>query len=269
MGRGGMSEAAWRYTMASVVGTSHTKVHLPCQDASACFVLHSPQGETLLAAVASDGAGSASRSDVGSRVACDFLMESIAAYISSGQQILDLTRGIVEGWLSQLQDILVWRADAEGCTRRDYACTLLAAIVGADSAAFFQIGDGVMVVSHCSDQDDYAWVFWPQKGEYENVTHFVTDDGIAQYLEFALVPGYVEEIAVLTDGLERMALDYSNRVAYAPFFGPMFAPVRASTVGFSGSLSVALGTFLSSPLVNERTDDDKTLILVGHAANRW
>jgi hypothetical protein len=41
----------------------------------------------------------------------------------------------------------------------------------------------------------------------------------------------------------------------------MFVPVRSAPPGECGALSSALATFLCSPRVRARTDDDTTLIL--------
>jgi hypothetical protein len=61
--------------------------------------------------------------------------------------------------------------------------------------------------------------------------------------------------------LQRLALHYEGRTAHAPFFRPMFAPVRAADPGRAETLSTQLAAFLGSQPVNARTDDDKTLVL--------
>ena len=65
-------------------------------------------------------------------------------------------------------------------------------------------------------------------------------------------------MALFTDGLQTLALDYT-RAAHSPFFAPMFAALSSETE--PGGLLGPLSAFLESPAVNERTDDDKTLIL--------
>ena len=50
--------------------------------------------------------------------------------------------------------------------------------------------------------------------------------------------------------------------ALAPFFERFIKPVEASAArGRDGSLSSALHNYLGSAAVNERTDDDKTLVI--------
>ena len=106
---------------------------------------------------------------------------------------------------------------------------------------------------------------WPQSGEYANCTWFVTDDELASRVEFASVEG-VHEIALLTDGLQGLALRFLGREAHGPFFEPMFARLRRERSGRGTRLDGELRAFLDSPAVNRRTDDDKTLVLATRLA---
>ncbi|MFN8542148.1 MAG: PP2C family serine/threonine-protein phosphatase [Thermomicrobiales bacterium] len=252
---------AWRYALASVAGTSHARQGTPCQDAAACELLATGDGSPLLVAVVADGAGSAARSDEGAQLACGLFVERIRALLADGGGPRDLTREFVATWLARFQGEIATRAEAADAAPRDYACTLLAAVVGDDSAAYCQIGDGAIVVAAPDDPEDYGWVFWPQQGEYENTTHFATDPAATNLIAVEQADLPVDEVALFSDGLQRLALHYEGRTAHAPFFRPMFAPVRAADPGRADALSAQLATFLASPPVNARTDDDKTLIL--------
>ena len=67
---------------------------------------------------------------------------------------------------------------------------------------------------------------------------------------------------MFTDGIERIALDFSNNTPYQPFFNRMIGPLLESqNFGKDQNLSKHLSNFLNSENVNSRTDDDKTLIL--------
>jgi hypothetical protein len=63
----------------------------------------------------------------------------------------------------------------------------------------------------------------------------------------------------LTDGLQRLALDFTARTPHLPFFQPLFAALRAAPD--VESLAGPFREFLDSQRINERTDDDKTLVL--------
>ena len=121
-----------------------------------------------------------------------------------------------------------------------------------------------MVVAD-SEEHNYGHVFWPDRGEYANTTHFVTQDDAIEHLQFESIRRRIMEVALLTDGLQAIALNYQAQTAHEPFFKGVFAPLRSATEGCSRELSESLAAFLSSPRVNEKTDDDKTLVLASRA----
>ncbi|HEY2294158.1 MAG TPA: PP2C family serine/threonine-protein phosphatase [Thermoanaerobaculia bacterium] len=254
-----MSPPEWRLAAASALGTAHLKLGLPCQDAHRCSVQRTAGGEPVLIAVVCDGAGSAARADAGAQLASRMIHDEIAAALDGGCGVRDITQGWIEERLGRFQAEVAARAEAEGGEPKDFACTLLAAAVGPDCAAFCQIGDGVIVIGE--DAETYRWIFWPDRGEYENVTFFATEPEAADHLQFELLEGRIDEVALLSDGLQRLALHYQTRTAHAAFFDPMLATLRAASADALESLSDQLAAYLSSPAVNERTDDDKTLVL--------
>jgi hypothetical protein len=96
-----------------------------------------------------------------------------------------ITKEFVEDWLSRVRAEIRDRAEIVDLSPREFACTLLGAVVGQDRAAFFQIGDGAIVVSNRAEPDDYGWVFWPQHGEFANQTNFITQDNALEILELS------------------------------------------------------------------------------------
>jgi hypothetical protein len=216
-----------------------------------------------LLAIACDGAGSASRSLDGATLAVDrFLRDFGEASTRSG--LGGITKEFIEDWLSRVRTEIREQAETHHLNPRDFACTMLGAVVGHDRAAFFQIGDGAMVVSNRSEPDDYGWVFWPQHGEFANQTNFITQDNALELLEFELEERSVDEIAMFTDGIERLVLDLKEKTAHAPFFRPLFgwlANTEPAKVNEEIPTSEVIGRYLGSKQITERTDDDKTLIL--------
>lgn len=256
-----MNIGTWRYAFASVIGTSHERADLPCQDASDCRVIQAIDGMPVLIAVVAHGAGSAQRAEDGARITCAHIVSEVAAHFDDGGSMNDITRERAVQWVAGVRRQVLMCAEAEGLTPRDFACTALVAIAGADRTAFMQIGDGVIVVSRREEPDEYVWVFWPQRGEYANMTYFVTGSDAAEHLEFAIVEGRIDEVALLTDGLQPLALHYQSQTAHIPFFRPLFAEVQSAHEGFSPTLSASLAAFLQSPGVKARVDDDKTLVI--------
>lgn len=255
-----MTDYCWRIAAASVIGTSHLKEGIVCQDSHACRIFEDTKGKPVVALVASDGAGSAPRAHEGSALACRIISEAVEAFILKGGCIARADVEAVRNWVTGVKIAISAQADSNGSVPRDYACTLLAAIIADEAAAFLQIGDGAMVI--VDEVGEWAWVHWPQKGEYVNTTCFITDGDADQQMAFAVVQRSIKEVAIFTDGIESLVLHYASKTVYAPFFDRMFIPVRASTDrGIIQDLSIALKRYLASPAICDRTDDDKTLIL--------
>jgi len=105
----------------------------------------------------------------------------------------------------------------------------------------------------------YELAFWPDNGEYANTTRFLTDDDYRRHLRIDIVARQVSELAVLTDGLQMLALDFAMTRVHDRFFAPLFKAVRSGPS--EETLRASLLEFMDSKRVNERTDDDKTLLL--------
>ncbi len=250
----------WKYGFASVAGTSHVKSSSPVQDVSHAGVVCDSRGDEILIAVASDGAGSAAQAQVGSKLACDLFVDKIRAHLAGEGTVDQLADRFIASLIEEFQKLVIGKL-TDGLKLQDYACTLLAAVVGVERAIYFQIGDGAIIESRREEPDRYEIVCWPQQGEYANTTNFLTDADAAGKVFCELKTGAIDEVALFTDGIQSLALDYRARSAHAPFFAPLFAWLRPRPDGYSPQLSDALAAFLNSERVNARTDDDKTLIL--------
>ena len=125
-----------------------------------------------------------------------------------------------------------------------------------DCTGVAQTGDGIVVVRTEDGRIRPASI--PQQGVYANETHFVTGPGGAEP-GFLQIWEYSTGIAVLTDGLLPIAVDYADHTPHAPFFDPMLAAVAATTD--NQKTTMQLMEFLASDRVSSRTDDDKTLVV--------
>jgi protein phosphatase 2C-like protein len=255
-----MSYAEWRFASATVIGTSHVKSGTPCQDHYLCRVFRNGADDPIIAIAVSDGAGSATRGEDGATITCASLIDQAELFLARNRNLMSVTEQDVHEWLDAVRKAIADRASDAGNEVRDYGCTMLFALVGVEAAVFLQIGDGVIVVN---DQEaTWSWVFWPERGEFANTTFFVTDAAVANHLRFEQRQGSIDEVALLSDGIEALVLHYASRTVHAPFFDRMFGPVRRSKViGEDLALSQDLESYLSSPAILERTDDDKTLVL--------
>ena len=122
-----------------------------------------------------------------------------------------------------------------------------------------QIGDGLIAYR---DSDAWGWFFWPQKGQYANTTNFLIEDDAEAKFERVTVRDRITEVAVMSDGLENIALHLATLSIHEPFLEAVLAPLRASSeTGLSLRVSQALAGFLASERIASRTDDDLTLVL--------
>ena len=129
-------------------------------------------------------------------------------------------------------------------------------------AVTLHIGDSAVVGRKGPKWDVLCW---PENGEYASSTYFVTDDPEPR-LNITRHPREHDAFALFSDGVGDLALSHLEQAAYARFFDPMFRPVDAATgEGRLVELSAKLAAYLASPTVCERTDDDKTLILLSEA----
>jgi hypothetical protein len=255
-----MEDASWRFASACEIGTSHIGSDTPCQDSVSHEIISTKEGPVLVAVVC-DGAGSAAHSEIGSWLASTTFIELVDVFFENGGHVVEINRKAIASWIEITAQTLAARARADGNPIRDYSCTLLASIVGPEAAVFAQIGDGAIVVSH-GEADGWSWVFWPQHGEYANQTTFILSSNATEALEFTLAPRRIDELAMFSDGIERLVLHGATKTVNDLFFDQMIAPVRASTAdGLDQDLSDKLESYLASEAINARTNDDKTLLM--------
>ncbi|MDB4912390.1 MAG: serine/threonine protein phosphatase [Gemmatimonadetes bacterium] len=247
----------WRHAEASIAGLAHEKSGTPCQDAHSVQFLPSRSGTILIVAVA-DGAGSAKHSAQGSRIACDAAVEVVRRHIEREGDIANVQEESLHLWFDSCAERVADRAAVLECENRDLACTLLLAVISPQRAVFAQLGDGAIVIERNHSLDA---VSWPQNGEFINTTLFITSPSDRAELQTHILEEAIGEIAMFTDGLEFLALEFAERRAHTPFFAPLLASTRMLLPVDTDSANAALGDFLASPPVRERTDDDLTLVL--------
>ena len=167
--------------------------------------------------------------------------------------------------MTAVQNEIAKLATAEGHPTKDYACTFLGAVVSEDSAVYAQIGDGAIVVMEGTVRQPRC-VFWPQHGEFANSTFFITQEEAEDVLLLTRSGSgdgqtRVQEIAMFSDGLERLILNFGDRSVHAPSLTPILKWLAEQVADDATGPNDALVAYLGSQHVNRRTDDDKTLVL--------
>jgi len=244
----------WRAIGAAVRGVSHERSGTPCQDAQASRVL--PGG--LVLAVVADGAGSARLSDLGAQTAVLETMLALEAGLYDGLPSTEESwQSLVAEAFSSARQAVLNMAEENNESAREYACTLAAAAVTPTWLVAGQIGDGAVIAR--DENGDMFAATRLQRGEYANETHFIVE---SDALEQAVIQAFerpVSGLAVMSDGLIRLALKMPSQEPHLPFFEPLFR-FAGSVKDESDAASQLIG-FLDSQRVNQRTDDDKALVL--------
>jgi hypothetical protein len=249
----------WRYAAGQATGSAHDKTGIPCQDRFA--VASILENDTLIAVVA-DGAGTAALAHLGAEIAVSTVSSVTQLGVRADRKDL---QAVLREAAALARKRLVEAAEEKSAPPRDLACTLLAVVLAPLGGAALQIGDGVIVVA--DQKPEWRWVFWPQKGEYANTTYFLSDERALADAVACDLGDDVQDVALMSDGVEPLALHFASRTAHGPFFRSVFAPLHASAaIGEAADLSTALSAMLVTPAVRTRTDDDTTLVLATRRA---
>jgi hypothetical protein len=248
----------WSWIGASATGTSHLASGKGCEDSAACIELCDADTSVLIAVV-SDGAGSARFAKLGSSIVVRCFIKAAIRYFREGGSVGRLEPQVISPWIDEIRDRIFSQSRIHSTVPREFASTLVAAIVNGQHAAVCHIGDGSCAF-RSDEQSAWQVPSWPEHGEYASSTYFVTDDP-APRMRLTVVNGRFDQVVAFSDGMERLALDFSNHVASDRFFTPLANKVADDVPGRQRLLSASLRTFLDSTPVTSRTDDDKTLIV--------
>jgi hypothetical protein len=246
---------SWRVVAASVCGTRHEQKGQPCQDTHCWSVLP----ERVLVAAVADGSGSAPLGEVGAAIAVRTGVEAIWTHIAQPGRPED-----DEHWKLLLSDALKaarMAIEVEATMRevavRDLATTLILVAATPEVVSAAQVGDGAVVVGE--PEGNIIALTSPESGDYINETTFLSTSMALDTAQVTMWRGGVAHIAVLSDGLQMLALKMPSGVPHVPFFSPLFRFVASATD--ERQAQEQLMAFLRSPRVRQSVDDDLTLLL--------
>jgi hypothetical protein len=242
----------WHVVAASVIGKAHLQQNKTDEDA---FCLASRLDGSLILAVA-DGAGSASCGAEGAELATTFTLEFLSKIelptTEESWQMLMLETA------QYVHNALETYAITQQKEAREFACTLLLAVLTPSHIAALQIGDGAIVGMN---NEMLTRLTKAAHGEYASETVFITSQNYLEHCSCTVIPSEtLDGLALLTDGLESVAMNLQTSEPFAPFFNPLFR--FAGNEKDTGEKSQVLAEFLASERINQRTHDDKTLVLV-------
>lgn len=251
-----MSHESWLWAGASCIGTSHQKTNEPKQDSFKSCVVDGP--DQFYFGIVCDGAGSAKYGGVGSWSTCKIISRLCTQHLENSQELPN--NDLIWNWIDEVRDRLRLLANKRNVHIREFSTTMVCVVTNGSQTITAHIGDGA-IVAFSPKNNLWIDLSWPEHGEYVSTTRFVTEDPMPA-LRFNYSEDPITDLALFSDGIERLALDFKDNKPFAPFFDSMLPPLRNSVeYGRSKFLSDSLTSYLSSSQINSRTDDDKTLIL--------
>jgi hypothetical protein len=250
---------SWGVFQASAIGSSHIERQLPCQDACETWT----NGNVLIAAVA-DGAGSASRSELGSTLCVTQVVDGLRKHFEGvGEQAeasgsLAASRSQLVGIIDDARKKIAELAASNSLEPRDLACTLVGVVAELpDKGFFFHIGDGCGIAEF-EDPSISPIVSMPENGEYTNETWFVTVEEWKSHLRITPIKGSIGTIAVMSDGAMPFVMSRDQKSLYPEFFNPVANYLKQKD---QAEGNMGLHSILASDRTKSITNDDKTLVL--------
>jgi hypothetical protein len=263
----------WRIARASIIGTGHIQANMPCQDSN--YVMQ--VGDTVIIAV-SDGLGSAAYSDRGSKFICKYMVEhlaqaitpptptlfelvsqSVSQFVTGAIPQIDMHATMIQA-ATESRTALMALASSEQNDLRDYACTLLVAVLSPDEWHVLHIGDGAVV--GMTSATSVKTLSAPDNGEFINVTVPLTSSDYQNHLRYTHGNERLYGIALLSDGVQPMCINYKTGNAYPGFFTPLITWLASFPAESLADASDGLGKLLDSDKLRQKSDDDMTLVLV-------
>ncbi|MBQ0121255.1 MAG: protein phosphatase 2C domain-containing protein [Bacteroidales bacterium] len=197
---------------ASVQGKSHISSDVPCQD----FCSYQPLGNGWGIAIVSDGAGSATHSDMGSKIVVERAKEHFSNLINSKGWIAKGEFPNERSWrrsaffaLKNVYDDLKDYATVQKCEVKSLNATIIVVIHAPFGLLVTHIGDGR--AGYKDEAGKWHAVMVPHKGEEANQTIFVTNElwGIRFFElsgvdvpESRIITGKITAFTLMSDGCE-------------------------------------------------------------------
>ena len=259
----------WRVAVATAAGASHLRNNTPNQDAVDWRLVELGHGQAVIVAVA-DGAGSASRSDEGSQIAVSAAVGAIADGINrqpAAAFAKNLAESLARDAIRQAKVAVERYGRRNNVPARELASTLIVAFASESLVTAAQVGDGAVVAFNI-DNGAAKTLSDAHTGEYANETTFITSHRRPHEIaSVGHVSGYnYNALALITDGLQNLALKMPEREAFLGFWNPILNDLAQTDE--PEAVPERLHAFISGERVQSRTTDDVTIAVAVAAGNR-
>ena len=218
--------------------------------------------QVVVAAIA-DGAGSAPRSHDGSQIAVKVAVTSMVDGVNKrpGSAFTEhLATSLVRDAIKRAKNAVVRYGKKHGVPVGDLACTLIVAVASERLVTAAQVGDGAVVAFNI-DSGAARTLCAADTGEYANETTFITSrtrPHRAAHVGHASGSDY-DALALITDGLQNLALKMPEREAFLGFWNPILSDL--SRTDEPEAVPGRLHAFISGQRVQSRTTDDVTIAI--------
>lgn len=177
----------WRTFGASVIGPGHIRAELPNQDS---FSIKDASDSVCIAV--SDGVGSAAQSDVGSKLACEAVVEAVER-LAGDARAFDFG-----SFLPEIKENFMRKVSP--LTIEECAATCLFAVCYAGNVAVGMLGDGVIAIQKCDGRFE---VLMDDKSEsFSNlVATFAADTSVDDWKVRVLPEAECRAVVLCTDGI--------------------------------------------------------------------
>lgn len=245
----------WGWINSSKIGKSHLKNEHP-QNQDAHFVYLTRNN--ILISVVADGAGSAKFGRYGAWITCRILKNYFIKWYSS--KTYHPSETTVRILIDEIRYQLFKTAQKRNTEFRNFASTLSVVLTSKEETVFFTIGDSPIVAK---SNNIWGLTTCPDVGEYASTTFFTTEKNFPR-LQFIRSKNNFSAFALMSDGVGAISIDENKLVPHYNFFQPILNQIeKTSATGKNILLSKQLGFFLESERVTSKTEDDKTLVLIG------
>ena len=258
------SDLILKTACASMTGRSHRRRNGRCEDACADKALRTPSGRLIRrSVVVCDGAGSCPLGWLGARIAsrtaARWLAENfnqLAGNSVSAQTAARKLTGRIQRTISKFA-----KAHGLASSLRPFSCTLAAAVMNWDGRWLTaHIGDGG--ITALGENGPFI-LSAPKKGEFANVTYFITDRDAAQNVRIIRNTTPIRAFALFSDGLENLLIRPAESLV-APAMRDILTWLEDAE---PREVTDALQTALEEVFL-PRTTDDCTLALLSGVPRR-
>lgn len=270
----------WTVAYASVIGSSHIQMNLPCQDSCA----YEPLNENWGVAVVCDGAGSATHSHLGSQMTATLASKYFSELVKTqGWHEADefpsetIWKGSAVVALRKVREGLGKLAEAENLKINALGSTVIVVVHSPKGLLIAHIGDGR---AGYSNGTEWKSCIEPFQGAEANETVFITSDiwteeEIHNYVRTDIIKDKVVAFTLLSDGCEKSSFEvnifdsrknkfFDLNKPFPKFFEPNVKGLKMlhKEGKTQDEINQLWSRFLTNGTAQFKTEtDDKTMIL--------